>query len=90
MEHEKCSVPSTCPPFRLLEQRPQYDIRQYAAHKWASTIVMNENRLLAQWEGLARLQEYFAGHNEQGPCSFMLLSFSPPSPTLGASAIFTF
>ena len=64
---DQCDRPSTCPlPFRLLERRPQYDVRLYGSHKWASTVVLNENRLLAQCEGLARLREYFTGHNEQG------------------------
>ena len=65
-EQDNCDQIATCPPYRTLESRQQYEIRVYATHKWASTIVMNENRMLAQWEGIAKLQEYFNGHNEQG------------------------
>ena len=55
----------TCPPFRLLEKRKEYDVRWYPAHKWASAIVVTEeDRFLAVWEGLAKLQDYLDGHNE--------------------------
>lgn len=57
---------STCPPYRLLERRKEYDIRWYPSLRWASAIVMTEDdRLLAFWEGLAKLEEYFNGHNDQ-------------------------
>ena len=64
-----------CPPFRILERRKLYEIRHYPYYKWASTIVMGENRFLAQWEALARLQEYFDGHNEQGDIHKIIFIF---------------
>ncbi|XP_057374478.1 uncharacterized protein LOC130695367 isoform X2 [Daphnia carinata] len=59
------SLTSTCPAYRLVERRKEYDIRWYPSRRWASAIVMTEDdRLLAVWEGLAKLQEYFDGYNE--------------------------
>ena len=55
-----------CPPFRLVEQRKEYDIRWYPSYKWVSTIIVSEERLLAQWEALSRLDGFFAGYNDQG------------------------
>lgn len=59
------SLASTCPAYRLLERRKEYDIRWYPSHRWVSAIVMTEDdRLLAVWEGLSKLQDYFDGHND--------------------------
>lgn len=63
-----CYPPSSaCPAYRLVERRAEYDVRWYPSHKWASCVVMTEEaRLLAVWQGLQRLEEYFSGGNEHG------------------------
>ena len=67
LEANGCDVvDGVCPPYRLLERTEHYDIRWYPSYKWASTIIMSQDRFLSQWQGLSRLENFFSGQNDQG------------------------
>ncbi|XP_050735937.1 uncharacterized protein LOC127008238 isoform X2 [Eriocheir sinensis] len=55
-----------CPRYTLLEWNMDYDVRQYPDTLWVSTVMISENRVLAELEGYMRVQDYFYGLNDQG------------------------
>ncbi|XP_045123007.1 uncharacterized protein LOC123511298 isoform X2 [Portunus trituberculatus] len=55
-----------CPRYTLLEWNMDYDVRLYPDTLWVSTVIISENRVLAELEGYMRVQDYFYGLNDQG------------------------
>ncbi|XP_064116634.1 uncharacterized protein LOC135222478 [Macrobrachium nipponense] len=55
-----------CPRYTLLDWNTDYDVRQYPRTTWVSTVIISENRVLAELEGYMRVQDYFYGLNDQG------------------------
>lgn len=55
-----------CPRYTLLDWNMDYDVRQYPDTLWVSTVIISDNRVLAELEGYMRVQDYFYGLNDQG------------------------
>ncbi|KAK4306348.1 hypothetical protein Pmani_021824 [Petrolisthes manimaculis] len=55
-----------CPSYTLLDWNMEYDVRLYPATLWVSTVIISDNRVLAELEGYMRVQDYYYGLNDQG------------------------
>ncbi|KAG7172256.1 uncharacterized protein LOC121862125 [Homarus americanus] len=66
-----------CPRYTLIDWNMDYDVRMYPETLWVSTIMISDNRVLAELEGYMRIQDYFYGLNDQG----MVLNLTVPFVT---------
>ncbi|XP_045584731.2 uncharacterized protein [Procambarus clarkii] len=66
-----------CPRYTLLDWSMDYDVRLYPETLWVSTVMISDNRVLAELEGYMRVQDYFYGLNDQG----MVLNLTVPFVT---------
>lgn len=55
-----------CPKYTLLDWNTDYDVRHYPETSWVSTVIISDNRVLAELEGYMRVQDYFYGLNDHG------------------------
>ena len=76
--HSPCSVlrstPSaggrpcgdSCPEYQLVSRTARYEVRLYPAAVWVSYVTATENRLLAEMEAQAGIDDYLGGANDRG------------------------
>ncbi|KAF0312776.1 Heme-binding protein 2 [Amphibalanus amphitrite] len=56
----------SCPEYQVVSRTARYEVRLYPAIIWVSYVTATENRLLAEMEAQAGIEDYLEGDNSRG------------------------